>query len=63
MNDEIDRDVLSALEPQQRRAALETPLARKRLGSGTMVLLWLLRCYVLAAVPLVVYTFVRALVK
>lgn len=55
------RDVLDALEPEQRTAALAKPLPRRRLGTGTIVLLWLLRLYVLFAVPLVIYTFVRTL--
>jgi hypothetical protein len=37
------------------------PYPRRRLGSGTIVLLWVLRVYVLVAVPLVVYAFLRAL--
>jgi hypothetical protein len=37
------------------------PYPRRRLGAGTIVLLWILRVYVLVAVPLVVYAFLRAL--
>jgi len=37
------------------------PLPRRRLGLGLTLVLWLLRIYVLIAVPLVVYAFVRAL--
>lgn len=36
-------------------------LPRRKLGPGLTVLLWLLRIYVLIAVPLVIYAFVRAL--
>jgi hypothetical protein len=55
------REVLQALEPEQRTSALHAPLPRKRLGPGTLALLWMLRIYVLIAVPLVVYAFVRTL--
>ncbi|HLJ83946.1 MAG TPA: hypothetical protein VKT51_07250 [Candidatus Eremiobacteraceae bacterium] len=37
------------------------PYPRRRLGPGTIALLWVLRLYVLVAVPLVVYAFFRAL--
>jgi len=37
------------------------PLPRRKLGAGIVVLLWILRIYVLVAVPLVVYAFVKAL--
>lgn len=37
------------------------PYPRRKLGTGTIVLLWALRVYVLVAVPLVVYAFLRAL--
>jgi len=37
------------------------PLPRRKLGPGMTALLWLLRLYVLIAVPLVVYAFIKAL--
>jgi len=39
----------------------KTPLPRRRLGPALLTLLWLLRIYVLVAIPLVVYAFVKAL--
>jgi hypothetical protein len=38
-----------------------SPLPRRKLGPGIVALLWILRVYVLIAVPLVVYAFVKAL--
>ena len=40
---------------------LREPLPRRSLSSGILVLLWVLRLYVMVAVPLVVYAFFRAL--
>jgi len=40
---------------------LREPLPRRTLGPGILVLLWVLRLYVMVAVPLVVYAFFRAL--
>lgn len=37
------------------------PLPRRVLGPGILALLWVLRIYVLIAVPLVVYAFIKAL--
>jgi hypothetical protein len=37
------------------------PLPRRTLGPGLLALLWALRIYVVLAVPLVVYAFIRAL--
>lgn len=37
------------------------PFPRRPLGTGTIVLLWFMRVYVIIAVPLVVYAFFRAL--
>lgn len=54
-------DSLAALEPGQRAAATRKPYPRKALGQTTLTLLVLLRIYVLIAVPIVVYAFVRAL--
>jgi hypothetical protein len=39
----------------------KAPLPRRQLSPGLLTLLWLLRIYVLLAVPLVVYAFVKAL--
>jgi hypothetical protein len=39
---------------------LREPLPRRALGPGILVLLWVLRVYVMVAVPLVVYAFIRA---
>jgi|GEM_PF-2621247 len=38
-----------------------SPLPRRKLSFGILVLLWLLRIYVVLAVPLVVYSFFRSL--
>lgn len=40
---------------------MKGPLPRRTLGPGVTALLWLLRIYVIVAVPLVIYAFVRAL--
>jgi hypothetical protein len=37
------------------------PLPRRKLSFGILLLLWILRLYVLVAVPLVVYAFIKAL--
>ena len=52
---------LEALEPDQFVAATETLLPRRKLTRGVLFLLVALRIYVLVAVPIVVYAFVRAL--
>ncbi|WP_428391986.1 hypothetical protein [Lichenicoccus sp.] len=49
------------LEPEQLAAASETKLPRRVLGRWVLTLLLLLRIYVLIAVPLVAYAFIRAL--
>lgn len=54
---------LSVLEPGQLSAARLTPLPRRKLGAGAVALLIGLRVYVLIAVPLVIYAFVKALGK
>ena len=38
-----------------------TPLPRRTLGRGLTALLWAMRLYVVLAVPLVIYAFVKAL--
>jgi hypothetical protein len=43
------------------KRAEQRPFPRRKLGPGILTLLWILRIYVLIAVPLVVYAFVRAL--
>jgi hypothetical protein len=40
---------------------LHEPLPRRTLSPGIIALLWVLRVYVMVAVPLVVYAFFRAL--
>ncbi|HEX4260836.1 MAG TPA: hypothetical protein VHY76_07015 [Acetobacteraceae bacterium] len=52
---------MDALEPEQLSAATARPLPRRVLGRGTVALLILLRIYVIVAVPIVGYAFVRAL--
>jgi hypothetical protein len=52
---------MEILEPAQLAAARQTPLPRRALPRGVVALLFLLRIYVLVAVPLVVYAFIRAL--
>ncbi len=52
---------LDALEPAQRSSAMQHRLPRRKLSRTTLLLLWLLRVYVIVAVPLVVLAFVRAL--
>ncbi|THD44507.1 MAG: hypothetical protein E7774_10300 [Bradyrhizobium sp.] len=52
---------LEALEPDQFVAATETPLPRRKLSRGVLVLLIALRIYVFITAPIVVYAFVRAL--
>jgi len=58
---EYDPADLAALEPDQFSAATQTPLPRRELGRGVLALLVILRIYVLLAIPLVAYAFVRAL--
>ena len=56
-------DVFEALEAAQRSERLRRPLPRRRLGPATLGLLWLLRIYVVAAVTIVVVTFMRAVAR
>jgi hypothetical protein len=53
-------EFLHALEPEQRTARRYALYPRRVLGRGVRALLWVLRAYVLVAVPLVVYAFIRA---
>lgn len=52
--------LLQALEPEQVTARRYAPYPRRQWGRGVGLLLWLLRIYVVLAVPLVIYAFVRA---
>jgi len=48
-------------EARLQALAAAQPLPRRVLPTGILVLLWVLRIYVLIAVPLVVYAFFHAL--
>jgi hypothetical protein len=63
MSESPSREILEALDPDQRQSALQTPLPRRYLGPGTLALLWTLRIYVLLAVGVVVYAFVKSLLR
>lgn len=52
---------IGALEPGQLTEARRARLPRRKLGRGTVFLLYALRVYVLLAIPVVVYAFIRAL--
>ena len=54
-------EAFDALEPSQLRAALRERLPRREIGPRIRALLWTLRIYVVIAIALVVYSFVRAL--
>lgn len=54
-------DILQVLEPAQRSAQKYIPYPRRKLSGWVVALLWLLRAYVLIAVPLVIYAFIKAL--
>ena len=56
-----DPKLISALEPGQLSAAAGQPLPRRRLGWVILTVLMLLRVYVVIAVPIVGYAFIRAL--
>jgi hypothetical protein len=58
---QYDPALISALEPGQFTAATKTPLPRRVLGRGTLVMLMLLRIYVVIAIPIVGYAFIHAL--
>jgi hypothetical protein len=47
--------------PQQMSGSVLPPLPRRKLGRGILALLILLRLYVVLAIPIVGYAFVRAL--
>ncbi|MBC5824288.1 MAG: hypothetical protein GIW99_11920 [Candidatus Eremiobacteraeota bacterium] len=52
---------LDSMEARDRALLLLQPLSRRKLGPGILVLLWLLRIYVIIAVPLAAYAFIRSL--
>lgn len=54
-------EILNVLEPAQRSAQKYIPYPRRKLGAWVVGLLWVLRVYVIIAVPLVVYAFIKAL--
>ncbi|MDD2704320.1 MAG: hypothetical protein PHU07_03160 [Acidocella sp.] len=56
-----EQELMQALDPAQLAAAKYVPYPRRKLGLGITALLWLLRVYVLIAVPLVFYAFWRGL--
>jgi hypothetical protein len=53
-------ELLQALEAEQVTKRRFIPYPRRKLGRGVKLLLWVLRVYVVLAVPLVIYAFVRA---
>jgi hypothetical protein len=57
----FDPKLISALEPSQLTNATEHPLPRRRLSPAILTLLILLRVYVVAAIPVVCYAFLHAL--
>jgi hypothetical protein len=56
-------DLPKVLETTQFSAAGKARLPRRKLGPGTVALLVVLRIYVVLAVVVVVYAFIRALGK
>jgi hypothetical protein len=56
--DDVD---VSVLDPDQRSSELAKDLPRARLAPAVIIALWVLRIYVIVAIPLVVYVFVRSL--
>jgi len=55
--------LLDVLEPTQLSASTGRPLTRRKLGRGTLILLIVLRIYVVVAIPIVAYAFIRALLS
>lgn len=55
-----DPGLIGALDPRQLVAATGRPLPRRVLGRGILMLLVALRVYVVIAIPIVIYAFVRA---
>ena len=58
---QIDPALIEALEPEQLSAAVRRPLPRRVLSRGVLALLIILRLYVMLAIPMVAYAFIRAL--
>jgi hypothetical protein len=58
---QYDPTLISALEPDQLTAATMRPFPRRDLGRGVLTLLIVLRVYIVIAIPIVVYSFVHAL--
>jgi hypothetical protein len=56
-----DSTLMNALEPGQLVAATMQPLPRRKLSRRVLTLLILLRVYILAAIPVIAYAFVHAL--
>ena len=56
--DDVD---ISALDPDQLSTQHSHPLPRATLSRATSIMLWILRVYVIIAVPLVIYVFIRGL--
>jgi hypothetical protein len=50
-------EIREALEPEQTSAQRDEPYPRRQWGRGVQALLWVLRVYVILAVPLVIYAF------
>ncbi len=59
--DPKDPELQQVLQTAPFGAAAKARLPRRKLGRWTFLLLVLLRVYVLLAIPLVVYAFIRAL--
>jgi hypothetical protein len=56
-----DEALLSPLEDAPSGATFKAKLPRRKLSRATLALLILLRIYVILAIPVVAYAFVRAL--
>jgi len=57
-----DEPILPALDESDAWShRLREPLPRRKLGPGILTLLWILRVYVMIAVPLVIYAFFNAI--
>jgi len=57
----MDSDLVNVLEPGQRVSATSQPLPRRELKGGVLALLVALRVFIFISVPIVIYTFVHAL--
>jgi hypothetical protein len=57
-----DKPTVAALDESEAWShRLGEPLPRRKLGPGILTLLWILRVYVLIAVPRVIYAFFNAI--